>query len=268
MPISSPLAITYVVMFVRSVLPTTPTAARAPIDRETYRRLATRAKVLSWASLAYMTLEGSIAILAGVLAGSVALIGFGLDSAIEGFASAIIVWRFTGSRMFSEAAEQRAQKLVAVQFFILAPYVGFESAQALLHGERPDVSWLGIALSASSVIVMPYLGIAKQRIADQVGSAATKGEGRQNMLCAYLAGALLIGLLANAALGAWWLDPLIGLLIAGVAIREGLEAWRGEGCACTSDPLAALREEDCRDACCSANSRASDEGRIYSDPAS
>ena len=138
--------------------------------------------------------------------------------------------------MFSEAAEQRAQKLVAVQFFVLAPYVGFESVQALVQGERPDVSWLGIALSASSMVVMPYLGIAKGRIADQIGSAATKGEGRQNMLCAYLAGALLVGLLGNAAFGAWWLDPAVGLLIAGVAVKEGVEAWRGEGC-CVSSPL-------------------------------
>ena len=159
--------------------------------------------------------------------------------------------------MFSEAAEQRAQKLVAIQFFILAPYVGLESVQALIGGERPAVSWLGIALSASSLVVMPYLGVAKQRIADQIGAAATKGEGRQNMLCAYLAGALLVGLLANAALGAWWLDPLIGLLIAGVAVKEGREAWSGEGCACTSDPLAALREEDCEDTCCSADSNRS-----------
>ena len=232
-------------------LPTTPARGTAPVDRETYRRLAARVKVLSWVSLAYMTLEGSIAILAGILAGSVALIGFGLDSAIEGFASAIIVWRFTGTRMFSQAAETRAQKLVAIQFFILAPYVAFESIQALIGSERADVSWLGIALSASSLVVMPYLGIAKQRIADQIGSAATKGEGRQNMLCAYLAGALLIGLLANAAVGAWWLDPLIGLLIAAVAVKEGLEAWSGEGCACTSDPLAALRDDDCQEQCCS-----------------
>ena len=208
-----------------------PPAASAPEDLERYRLLAARVKVLSWVSLAYMTLEGSIAILAGVLAGSVALIGFGLDSAIEGFASAIIVWRFTGTRMFSEAAERRAQKLVAIQFFILAPYVGFESVQALVGGEHADVSWLGIALSASSLIVMPYLAIAKQRIADQIGSAATKGEGRQNMLCAYLAAALLAGLLANAAAGLWWLDPIIGLLIAAVAVKEGREAWRGEGCA-------------------------------------
>jgi divalent metal cation (Fe/Co/Zn/Cd) transporter len=160
------------------------------------------------------------------------------------------VWRFTGTRMFSEAAERRAQKLVAIQFFVLAPYVGFESIQALIDAERPDVSLLGIALSASSLVVMPYLGIAKQRIAARIGSAATKGEGRQNMLCGYLAGALLIGLLANAAFGAWWLDPIVALLIAGVAIKEGLEAWRGEGCACASDPLAGLREDDCNDDCC------------------
>ena len=224
-------------------------ATPAPVvDRSTSQRLANRAKVLSWVSLGYMTIEGGIAILAGILAGSVALIGFGIDSAIEGFASAIIVWRFTGSRIFSQAAENRAQKLVAVQFFILAPYVAFESVQALIQSERPDPSVLGIVLSATSLVVMPYLGIAKQRIADQIGSAATKGEGRQNILCAYLAGALLFGLIANAALGAWWLDPIVGLLIAAVALSEGREAWRGEGCACSSDPLAGLTEAEQRPA--------------------
>jgi divalent metal cation (Fe/Co/Zn/Cd) transporter len=239
-----------------SALPVIAHAEQSPaaprIDRETYRRLAGRARLLSWASLGYMTLEGGVAILAGVLAGSVALIGFGLDSAIEGFASAIIVWRFSGSRMFSTTAERRAQKLVALQFFILAPYVGFESVKALVAGEHADVSWLGIALSASSMVVMPCLGVAKQRIADEIGSAATKGEGRQNMLCAYLAAALLLGLLGNAAFGAWWLDPLVGLLIAGVAVREGVEAWRGEGC-CVSNPLegAGFAAEDCHhDDCC------------------
>ncbi|MEY2535448.1 MAG: hypothetical protein QOF29_3358 [bacterium] len=220
-------------------------AAPGPrVDRETYRRLARRVKLLSWVSLAAMGLEGGIAILAGILAGSVALIGFGLDSAIEGFASAIIVWRFTGSRLFSEVAEHRAQKLVAIQFFLLAPYVGFESVRTLVEGHHSEVSRLGIALSASSLVVMPYLGIAKQRIADRIGSAATKGEGRQNVLCAYLAGALLLGLLGNAALGAWWLDPIVGLLIAGVAVKEGVEAWTGEGCACTSDPLASAPAGD------------------------
>ena len=207
-----------------------------PLARADYERLTGRARLLSWLSLAYMTVEGGVAILAGVLAGSVALVGFGIDSAIEGFASAIIVWRFTGARLHSDAAERRAQKLVALQFFLLAPYVGFESVQALLAGDRPDASWLGIVLSATSLAVMPYLGIAKQRIADAIGSAATEGEGRQNVLCAHLAGALLLGLLGNALLGAWWLDPAVGLLIAAVAVKEGREAWRGEGCSCAPAP--------------------------------
>ncbi len=224
-------------------------SAGTRLPQREYLRLARRVKLLSWFSLAWMTLEGGIAIFAGVLAGSIALIGFGIDSAIEGFASAIIVWRFTGARVFSEAAETRAQKLVAIQFFILAPYVGFESVDALFEGDRPDVSVLGIALSASSVVIMPYLGIAKQRLADRLGSAATKGEGRQNMLCAYLAAALLVGLVGNAAFGAWWLDPTVGLLIAAVAVKEGLEAWRGEGCACVADPLASTEPRDCGDCC-------------------
>lgn len=230
--------------------PAAPTSAPATSQAERVR-LAARVRVLSWVSLAYMTLEGAIAILAGILAGSVALIGFGIDSAIEGFASAIIIWRFTGHRVFSDAAETRAQKLVAIQFFVLAPYVGFESIKALAETERPDVSWLGIALSASSLVVMPCLGVAKQRLADRLGSAATKGEGRQNMLCAYLAGALLVGLLGNAAFGAWWLDPTVGLLIAAVAVKEGIEAWRGEGCACVASPLPFDGDHAaCHDDCC------------------
>jgi len=204
----------------------------AQIDETSYRRLAKRARALSWLSLAWMTVEGAVAITAGAAASSIALIGFGLDSAIEGFASVIIVWRFTGHRMFSATAERRAQKLVALQFFVLAPYVAVESLRALIGGDRPDASWVGIGLAMSSVIVMPMLGIAKQRLADRLGSAATKGEGRQNMLCAYLAGALLLGLLGNVSVGAWWLDPVVGLLIAAVAVKEGREAWRGEGCGC------------------------------------
>jgi hypothetical protein len=156
-----------------------------------------------------MTVEGGVAIGAGVAASSIALVGFGLDSAIEGFASLVVVWRFTGRRLFSAAAETRAQRLVAVQFFLLAPYVTFESARGLAGGERPEASWVGIGLAVSSVILMPLLGTAKQRLAEQLGSAATKGEGRQNMLCAYLAGALLLGLLGNALAGAWWLDPAV-----------------------------------------------------------
>jgi divalent metal cation (Fe/Co/Zn/Cd) transporter len=235
-----------------TALPTITSPAPAPrIDSATYARLARRARLLSWLSLAWMTVEGAVAITAGLVASSIALIGFGLDSAIEGFASLVIVWRFTGSRMFSHAAETRAQKLVAVQFFLLAPYVAVESMRALIGGERPDETWVGIALAATSVVLMPLLGIAKQRIADEIGSAATKGEGRQNMLCAYLAGALLLGLLGNMLVGAWWLDPGVGLLISAVAVREGLEAWRGEGC-CVSSPLdgASFEDEVCTDDCC------------------
>jgi divalent metal cation (Fe/Co/Zn/Cd) transporter len=235
---------------IQDALPTFPAAA-PPIDRGTYMRLARRARLLSWLSLAWMTVEGAVAISAGLVASSVALVGFGLDSAIEGFASVVIVWRFSSSRMFSAAAETRAQKLVALQFFLLAPYVAVESLRALVGGERADETWVGIALAVSSVVLMPLLGIAKQRIADEIGSAATKGEGRQNMLCAYLAGALLVGLLGNAVLGVWWLDPVVGLLIAGVAIKEGLEAWRGDGC-CVSSPLdgAGFGDDACGDDCC------------------
>ena len=234
-------------------LPQAPATGQAPrIDRATYQRLANRAKLLSWLSLAWMTVEGAVAIGAGIVASSIALVGFGLDSAIEGFASLVIVWRFTGHRTFSHHAETRAQKLVAIQFFILAPYVAVESVRHLFGGEHAATSWVGIALAVGSVVLMPMLAIAKQRLAEQLGSAATKGEGRQNMLCAYLAGALLVGLLGNTLLGAWWLDPAVGLLIAGLAVKEGAEAWRGDGC-CVSDPLAeaGLVDGSCQDGCCS-----------------
>jgi divalent metal cation (Fe/Co/Zn/Cd) transporter len=192
-----------------------------------------------------------VAIVAGILAGSIALVGFGLDSVVEGFASVIIIWRFTGSRVLSETAERRAQKLVALQFLVLAPYVAIESVRALVGAEHADVSVLGMALAGWSLVTMPLLGIAKQRIAEQIGSAATKGEGRQNVLCAYLAGALLIGLAGNAIAGAWWLDPLVGLLIAGVAVREGVDAWHGDGC-CVGSPLDgfAVDGDGCQDDGC------------------
>jgi divalent metal cation (Fe/Co/Zn/Cd) transporter len=214
-------------------------------DRATVERLARRARWLSWLSLAWMTVEGAVAIAAGVVAGSIALVGFGLDSAVEGFASVIIIWRFTGHRIHSAAAEDRAQKLVAIQFFLLAPYVAVESVRALAGGEHPDHSTVGILLACGSIVFMPMLGIAKQRIADQLGSAATKGEGRQNMLCAYLAGALLVGLLGNSWFGAWWLDPAVGLLIAAVAVKEGREAWRGEGCCVAAPPGLAAGHDGC-----------------------
>lgn len=177
-----------------------------------------------------MGAEGVIAVTAGVVAGSIALISFGLDSAIEGVASLVIVWRFTGSRLLSLAAEERAQKLVAIQFFVLAPYVAFEAGHMLATGEQAETSVLGIALVTSSLIGMPVLGVAKRRLARTLGSVATRGEGTQNLLCAYLAGAVLVGLLGNAIFGLWWLDPVAALVIAGVAVREGVDSWRGDGC--------------------------------------
>jgi divalent metal cation (Fe/Co/Zn/Cd) transporter len=191
---------------------------------------ARKARILSWVSLAWMGVEGAVAITAGIVASSIALVSFGLDSVIEGFASLVIVWRFTGSRLLSHAAEERAQKLVAIQFFMLAPYVTFEAVHTLVTREAPDASWIGIVLVTTSAIGMPFLGIAKRRLADQLSSVATRGEGTQNLLCAYLAVAVLVGLLANALFGLWWLDPVAALVVAAVAVREGRLSWRGEGC--------------------------------------
>jgi divalent metal cation (Fe/Co/Zn/Cd) transporter len=214
-----------------ATLPTLPQApAQRPGPSPEWLRAARRAKALSWLSLAWMGAEGAIAIAAGILAGSIALIGFGIDSAIEGFASIVIVWRFTGHRLLSHAAEERAQKLVAVQFFLLAPYVAFEAVRHLVTGHEPETSVVGMVLTATSLVGMPILGIAKQRLAKTLGSSATHGEGAQNLLCAYLAGAVFLGLAGNALFGWWWLDPIAALLIASVAIKEGLETWRGEGC--------------------------------------
>jgi divalent metal cation (Fe/Co/Zn/Cd) transporter len=201
-----------------------------PTRDDAWLRAARRARILSWISLAWMGAEGTIAITAGILAGSIALIGFGIDSAIEGFASLVIVWRFTGARLHSERAERRAQQLVALQFFLLGPYVAYEALGKLAGGEHADVSWLGVGLTTSSLIGMPLLGIAKRRLANTLGSVATRGEGTQNLLCAYLAAAVLVGLLGNAFFGLWWLDPAAALVVAGVALREGVQSWRGEGC--------------------------------------
>ena len=202
----------------------------APERSREWHDAARKARWLSWLSLAWMGAEGVIAVTAGIVAGSIALVSFGLDSFVEGFASLVIVWRFTGSRLVSHAAEVRAQKLVAVQFFLLAPYVTFEAVRTLVAAEQPDTSWLGIALVTSSAIGMPFLGVAKRRLANTLGSVATRGEGTQNLLCAYLAVAVLVGLVGNALFGLWWLDPAAALVVAGVAVREGVQSWRGEGC--------------------------------------
>jgi divalent metal cation (Fe/Co/Zn/Cd) transporter len=216
-------------------LPMAPTAAALPTAPERdadWLAAARRALVLSWASLVYMGMEGAIGVWQGVAAGSIALVGWGLASFIEGMASVVIIWRFTGQRTLSDSAEHRAQRLVALQFFVLAPYVLVESIRTLAEGGHADVTIIGMVLTATSVVLMPLLGRAKHRLAARLDSSATAGEGTQNILCAMQAGAVLVGLTANAAVGAWWLDPLIGMFIAFVAVKEGREAWRGESCDC------------------------------------
>lgn len=226
----------------------TPRVASELTPREPERDwLIRRAKLLSWLSLAWMTVEGAIGITAALLAGSVALLGFGIDSVIEGAASVIVIWRFTGPRRLSDSAEERAQKLVAVSFFLLAPYIAQDAVRTLISGEHPATSWVGVGLSISSIVIMPLLGRAKQRIGQQLGSAATAGEGTQNLLCAYMAAGVLVGLLANAVVGWWWLDPVVALLIAALAVHEGRETWSGEGC-CAGSPFPG--DEQCREDCC------------------
>jgi divalent metal cation (Fe/Co/Zn/Cd) transporter len=212
-------------------------------------RLIHRAKALSWFSLAYMSAEGAIAITAAILSSSVALLGFGLDSVIEGLAAIIVIWRFTGTRRLSEHAERRAQRLVAITFFLLAPYITQDAIRTLAGGEHPGISWLGIGLSISSIIVMPLLGKAKRGIGERLGSGATAGEGTQNMLCAYMAGGVLAGLALNAAFGLWWADPVVALGIGALALNEGVRTWRGEGC-CGGSPLPGKALDACHDDCC------------------
>ena len=193
-------------------------------------RAARAARVLAWVSLVWMTGEGVLGLVAGVEAGSISLVGWALGSAIEGLASIIVIWRFTGARTLSETSEARAGKAVAVSFFLLAPYISVQATRDLLTGHHSQVSTLGIVLTAASLVVMPLLGIAKQRLGRILDSGATAGEGIQNLLCAAQAAAVLVGLALTAAVGWWWLDPIIGLALAAVAVYEGVEAWRGEDC--------------------------------------
>jgi divalent metal cation (Fe/Co/Zn/Cd) transporter len=197
-------------------------------------RLARLAKLLSSLTLVWLGIEGAIGVVAGVIAGSIALVAFGLDSAIEGLASIIIIWRFSGARTVSLTAERRAQRWVAISFFLLAPYVAAEAIETLIDGAAAETSWLGIGLTAGTLVLCPWLGVTKQRIAAQLESRATYGEGTQNVLCAILAGAVLVGLAANSLFGLWWLDPTIALGIAAICVHEGRKAWQGEQCGCAS----------------------------------
>lgn len=198
---------------------------------EGWHRTARRARQLAWVSLAWMTAEGTAGLIAGLAAGSLALTGWALGSAIEGLASVIVIWRFTGSRTMSEAAERRAGRAVAVSFWLLSPWIAAQAVRDLLTGHQAVGSALGIALTASSVVLMPVLGVAKHRLGRQLDSSATAGEGTQNLMCAAQAAAVLICLALTAAWPAVSaIDPVIALLIAAWSAWEGRQAWRGVGC--------------------------------------
>ena len=177
-----------------------------------------------------MTIEAGASIIAAILAGSVALLGFGLDSLIELASASIVIWRFTGARSQSDVAERRAQQLIAGCFAALALYLLYDGVRTLAGGSHPTVSWLGVAVSTGAIIVMPVLARAKNRVAAQLDSGAISGDAAQSWLCAIAAVGVLVSIVASAALGWWWLDPIIGLGIAGLAVHEGREAWAGEVC--------------------------------------
>ena len=196
-------------------------------------RAARRARWLAWASLLWMCVEGVLGLWQGLVAGSISLTGWALGSAVEGLASLLVVWRFTGSRTLSETAERQAQRGVAISFWLIAPYIAFESVRNLLTAARPETTVVGIILTAVALLLMPMLGRAKQTLGARLDSRATTGEGMQNYLCAAQSAAVLLTLAVIAVWpGGWWLDPAVGLVIAGFAVWQGVGAWRGEECSC------------------------------------
>jgi divalent metal cation (Fe/Co/Zn/Cd) transporter len=180
------------------------------------------------ATITYNIVEAVVAISAGTVAGSTALIGFGLDSVIEVASAAAVAWQFSGHD--PEARERAALKVIAVSFFALAAYVTVESVRSILGAEPAEHSGVGIVLAAVSLLVMPFLSYAQRRAGRELGSASAVADSKQTLLCTYLSGVLLVGLLLNTLLGWWWADPIVALAIAAVAVREGREAWRGEHC--------------------------------------
>ena len=221
-------------------------ALGAAVSAEDRARLGRRAQLLAGASVSYNLVEGVIAVTAGLVAGSVALIGFGLDSAVEVSSGLIILWQFR--HCMPESREQQALRLIAVSFFALAAYVTFESVRALVTQAQPEAAPVGIALAVASLIVMPYVARAQRRTGQALHSNSVVADSNQTLLCTYMSVVLLVGLAMNAALGWWWADPLAGLAIAGIALKEGREAWRGEGCCA---PVSAAEEPVGEGSCCS-----------------
>ncbi len=207
------------------------TGAPAPADRV---RLGRRARWLAGASVTYNLVEGVVAVGAGLAAGSVALVGFGADSAVEVSSGLVVLWQF--SHRVPEARERQAQRLMAVAFAVLAAWVGVESGRALLTGAQPDASPIGIGLTAASLVVMPFLSVAQRRTGRALGSGAVVADGTQTMLCWWLSLAVATGLVTNAVLGWTWADPVAGLVVAALAAREAGQAWRGQGCCAPGGP--------------------------------
>lgn len=220
--------------------------------------LIRRAQLLACATVAYNVIEGIIAVTAGRAANSSALISFGLDSFVEVASGLIVLWQFR--HRLPETRERRAQQLMAGAFFLLAAYVAVDAVRALFGSHEAEASAVGVALAILSLIVMPYLSRAQRTTGRALGSGTVVSDAKQTMLCTYLSAVLLVGLLANALLGWWWADPLAGLVIAAVAVREGLESWRGEACCSpvpqdAAHPVAAnavaAELNSCKDGCCS-----------------
>jgi divalent metal cation (Fe/Co/Zn/Cd) transporter len=184
--------------------------------------------------VAYNAVEATVAVAAGAVASSVALVGFGLDSIVEMSSALIILWQFR--HPMPEARERRALRLIAMSFFALAAYVSFESVRALVVGQVAEVSAVGIVVASVSLVVMPVLSWAQRRTGRALGSATVVADSKQTLLCTYLSAVLLAGLLLNAMLGWWWADPVVGLVIAALALREGREAWHGDACTCMPEP--------------------------------
>ena len=202
-------------------------APAAAADRP---RAVRRAVRLNRFTLGYNAVEAIVALTAGLAAGSISLVGFGLDSVVEVSASLVVTWRLAAERRdnCTQATDARATKAIAVTFAVLATYVGVEAVRRLAAGERPDSTIAGIALTAVSLAVMPFLARAKRRVAPALGSRAQHAEANQTALCALMSAVVLAGLLANAALGWWWADPVAGLGIAALAAGEAARTWRAE----------------------------------------
>ena len=205
-----------------------------PVAHDTqWQREAQWAWRLAWVSMAAMLTEGVIGVWQGLAVGSIALTGWALGGLPEALASAMVAWRFSGSRTLSQTAERRAQRGVALSFWLTAPYIAAESVHHLLGEHHAETSVIGMALTAASLVLMPILGRVNHRLADRLGSAATAGEGTQNYLCGAQAAAVLVGLAVVAFWpSCWWFDPVIGLGVAGAAIWQGVKSWRGEDCGC------------------------------------